>query len=335
MVINSLWSVWKQSHTERALKVRALILSEKWWDDVEYVLNFTEPIMSMIRYADTDRPCLGEIYDGMDCMVEKIKEVINRKENDPTETFFKVVQKIVVDHWNKMTTPLHLLAFALTPKFYSAEILATPRRVPPYRDAEVASGYRAAFKKIYQDEETRNIVMREFGQFVSAKNHDVVALNARYGMDADEWWYVHGQGSIYLQPLAIKLNSQVASSSSAERNWSTYSFIHSVKRNRLGAKKAEDLVYVHSNLRLLSHKDPEYSEGVTRNWDLAPECADLDATVAQLCQVSIDEAVMEFERDIASGSGIPFDIGSIDAEFEPLDDRELGLDASDEDEYGI
>ncbi|XP_059069104.1 uncharacterized protein LOC131859411 [Cryptomeria japonica] len=335
MVINSLWSVWKQSHTERALKVRALILSEKWWDDVEYVLNFTEPIMSMIRYADTDRPCLGEIYDGMDCMVEKIKEVINRKENDPTETFFKVVQKIVVDRWNKMTTPLHLLAFALTPKFYSAEMLATPRRVPPYRDAEVASGYRVAFKKIYQDEETRNIVMREFGQFVSAKNHDVVALNARYGMDADEWWYVHGQGSIYLQPLAIKLNSQVASSSSAERNWSTYSFIHSVKRNRLGAKKAEDLVYVHSNLRLLSHKDPEYSEGVTRNWDLAPECADLDATVAQLCQVSIDEAVMEFERDIASGSGIPFDIGSIDAEFEPLDDRELGLDASDEDEYGI
>ncbi|XP_057872855.2 uncharacterized protein LOC131079003 [Cryptomeria japonica] len=177
--------------------------------------------------------------------------------------------------------------------------------------------------------------MREFGQFVSAKSHDVVALNARYGMDADEWWYVHGQGSVYLQPLAIKLNSQVASSSSAERNWSTYSFIHSVKRNRLGAKKATDLVYVHSNLRLLSHKDPGYSEGVTRNWDLAPECADLDATVAQLCQVSIDEVVMEFERDIASGSGIPFDIGSIDAEFEPLDDLGLGLDASDEDEYGI
>ncbi|XP_057838273.2 uncharacterized protein LOC131048355 [Cryptomeria japonica] len=108
-----------------------------------------------------------------------------------------------------MTTPLHLLAFALTPKFYSAEMLATPRRVPPYRDAEVASGYRAAFKKIYQDEETRNIVMREFGQFLSAKNHDVVALNARYGMDADEWWYVHGQGSVYLQPLAINLNSQL------------------------------------------------------------------------------------------------------------------------------
>ncbi|KAH9316504.1 hypothetical protein KI387_025131, partial [Taxus chinensis] len=35
---------------------------------------------------------------------------------------------------------------------------------------------------------------------------------------------------------------QVASNSSAERNWSTYSFIHSAKRNKLGSKKAEDLV---------------------------------------------------------------------------------------------
>ncbi|XP_059076140.1 uncharacterized protein LOC131875543 [Cryptomeria japonica] len=335
MVINGLWSVWKQAQTERALKVRALILDEKWWDNVEYVLNFTEPIMSMIRYVDTDRPCLGEIYDGMDCMVEKIREVIKRKVNDPTETFFKVVQNIIVDRWNKMTNPLHLLAFALTPKFYSAEMLATPRRVPPYRDAEVASGYRAAFKKIYQDEETRNVVMKEFGQFVSTKNHDVVALNARYGMDADEWWYVYGQGSVYLQPLAIKLLSQVASSSSAERNWSTYSFIHSVKRNHLGAKRAEDLVYVHSNLRLLSHTDLEYNVGATRNWDLAPECADLDATIAQFAQVSIDEAAMELERDLASGCDIPFDSGSIDAGFEPLDDLGLGLDGSNEDEYGI
>lgn len=51
-----------------------------------------------------------------------------------------------------MTTPLHLLAFAL--KFYSIEILALPRRVPPYRDVEVAIGYRAAFRKIYSVDET-------------------------------------------------------------------------------------------------------------------------------------------------------------------------------------
>jgi hypothetical protein len=46
--------------------------------------------------------------------------------------------------------------------------------------------------------------------------------------------------------------SQVVNTSSAERCWSTYSFIHGVKRNNLNADWAESLVYVHYNLRLFS-----------------------------------------------------------------------------------
>ena len=64
-----------------------------------------------------------------------------------------------------------------------------------------------------------------------------------------------------------------ASSSAAERNWSTYSFIHSVKRNRLTSKRAEKLVYVHSNLRLCSRKQPEYLEGPATRWDVNAEDA--------------------------------------------------------------
>ena len=33
--------------------------------------------------------------------------------------------------------------------------------------------------------------------------------------------------------------------------WSTYDFIHNRKRNRLTEARARDLVYVHSNLKLL------------------------------------------------------------------------------------
>ena len=55
-----------------------------------------------------------------------------------------------------------------------------------------------------------------------------------------------------------------------------------MKRNRLGSKKAEDFVFVHTNLRLLSHKNDHYKEGATKLWDVAPECADLDATLHDL-----------------------------------------------------
>lgn len=108
---------------------------------------------------------------------------------------------------------------------------------------------------------------------------------------------------------------QVASSSSAEWNWSTCSFIHSVKHNLLGAKIVDDLVYIHSNLCLLSHKNPEYNDGVIRNWDLAPKCADLDATDAQLAQVSIDdhEAALALDTYITSGSVNQMDCGMLNA----------------------
>ncbi|KAK9829380.1 hypothetical protein WJX72_005489 [[Myrmecia] bisecta] len=46
-----------------------------------------------------------------------------------------------------------------------------------------------------------------------------------------------------------------------ERNWSTYDFMHSKRRIRLKAKRAEKLVYVHSNLRLIdSTQQLDYEE---------------------------------------------------------------------------
>ena len=65
-------------------------------------------------------------------------------------------------------------------------------------------------------------------------------------------------------------------------NWSTFRFIHSVKRNRLGSQKVEDLVYVHSNLRLVSHKGEEYTSGSHKEWDVDAKIPDLELSFATL-----------------------------------------------------
>ncbi|KAH9321348.1 hypothetical protein KI387_015987, partial [Taxus chinensis] len=44
MVISDLWSIWRQTNSERARNVKLLILDETWWDRVDYLLSFTEPI---------------------------------------------------------------------------------------------------------------------------------------------------------------------------------------------------------------------------------------------------------------------------------------------------
>ena len=71
-------------------------------------------------------------------------------------------------------------------------------------------------------------------------------------MDAKSWWLVQGAYTLILQKIALKLLVQPCSSSFCERNWSTYSFINSIKRNKMTTHQAKDLVFVHSNLCFLS-----------------------------------------------------------------------------------
>ena len=60
---------------------------------------------------------------------------------------------------------------------------------------------------------------------------------------------------------------QTSSSSAAERNWSTYDFIRSKKRNRLTEKRVKDLVYVHSNLRIMHTVTSVAYKEVTVEWE--------------------------------------------------------------------
>eukprot|EP00253_Pinus_taeda_P032335 PITA_32335 len=89
-----------------------------------------------------DTPCLGEVYENIDSMLERIKEIIRASENDPHETFYYLVKDIVTERWNKMTTPLHLLAYALHPKYYHSKILSLPGRTTPNKDSEVVQTTR-------------------------------------------------------------------------------------------------------------------------------------------------------------------------------------------------
>ena len=56
-------------------------------------------------------------------------------------------------------------------------------------------------------------------------------------------------------------SDHTSSASAAERNLSTYDFIHNRKRDRLTEARARDLVYVYSNLKLLQKlQSLEYQE---------------------------------------------------------------------------
>ena len=78
------------------------------------------------------------------------------------------------------------------------------------------------------------------------------------------WWETHGETCPLLQKLALRIISKVTSSSSCERNWSTYGNLYSLKKRRLEQSIAKTMVYVHTNLRLICRKREEWVKEKTK-----------------------------------------------------------------------
>jgi hypothetical protein len=149
------------------------------------------------------------------------------------------------------------------------------------------------FKKFFRNPEELAQVKEEYSRFSSCSEefNDSDSIHDRFAVSPMTWWTNHGQSIPLLMTLAIKLISQPASSSCCERNWSTYSFIHSVKRNALTVERAEDLVFVHSNLRHLSRKTDAYKKEETRLWDISGDLWDSMGGVGllEVADLSLDE----------------------------------------------
>ncbi len=123
--------------------------------------------------------------------------------------------------------------------------------------------------------------------------------------------------------------SQTITASSAEQKWGQYEFIHSPRRNRLSNKKASDLMFVSSNLKLLGGQVAKISvvtPAVSAN-DLPTTSFGTDAIVAlnnettQLLSsssVAVDDA----------GDEIVVDDDEVDVE-EPEEDEEITVDELD------
>lgn len=143
IIVSQEWNAWTESKSPQAKQIRDMLLSDYWWVDCRYVVSFTTPIVELIRYADSDSPTLGKIYECIDTMVGKIKHIICQR--NPSLEFFHEIHKVIEKRWNKLNTSLYMAAYALNPKWY----MERPNRVLPIDDEEVKQGFLDAISKMY------------------------------------------------------------------------------------------------------------------------------------------------------------------------------------------
>ncbi|XP_030515905.2 uncharacterized protein LOC115729461 isoform X1 [Rhodamnia argentea] len=208
MVICDKWNIYRDDNQGRAKFVKNKVLDDFWWDSIDYIFSFTAPIYDMLRIYNTDKPCLHLVYDMWDSMIVKVKKAIYEQEVkrlDEESSFYEVVRTILVDRWTKNNTPLHCLAHALNPRYYSDQWLnEEPTRVSTYKDKEMNQERQKCLRKYFPNLDERNKVNLEYVDFAckSGDFREFDSIHNRYAMDPKAWWVIHGACAPMLQSIA-------------------------------------------------------------------------------------------------------------------------------------
>jgi hypothetical protein len=101
LVIKEDWNEYQEDNIDKTNFVREKVLNEiGFWNKIEFILVFTEPIYEMLRITNIDKLCLHLVYEMWDNMIEKVKDVIYRHEGktkNEESLFFNVVKTILYD----------------------------------------------------------------------------------------------------------------------------------------------------------------------------------------------------------------------------------------------
>ncbi|CAL0299742.1 unnamed protein product [Lupinus luteus] len=225
---------------KKANRFVEVVMNTRFWNDCTVIVNIVASLIRLLRIVDADdRPSLPYVYDGMHRARKTIKNVFMNK-----KSLYKAYIRIIKQIWDKqLRTKLHCAAYFLNPIFYyyKDNFCIKPKVQQGWLgvlQAKVTTSKTEFFKQscIYHDK------VRSFG--------NTMTIETVKHLRPNQWWSQFGFSAPMVSQLAIKILSQITSSSGCERNWSVFKRIHTRKRNKLEHKRLNDLVYVHCNLGL-------------------------------------------------------------------------------------
>ncbi|WOL05339.1 hypothetical protein Cni_G14067 [Canna indica] len=184
---------------------------------VEDCIRASQPLLVVLRIADGDeKPSMTELAAAMGEAKRRIKQVLAHK-----STLCKKIIDIIESRWERqMETPLYDFNDLL-----EKLVLDDTMRSKILLDVDMYDEDRGPF--------AREMVIRERSNRIPL-----------------EWWKSFGGRTPEFSKFAKRIVSLCCSSSRCERNWSTFEFIHTKKRNRLLHQRLNDLVYVQYNRKI-------------------------------------------------------------------------------------
>ncbi|XP_027366755.1 uncharacterized protein LOC113873010 [Abrus precatorius] len=225
----------------QSLSCIAIAEDGNFWGTVEECVAISEPFLKVLREVSEGKPTVGSIYELMTRAKELIRTYYIMDENNKCKTFLDIVDK----KWrDQLHSPLHAAAAFLNPSIqYNPEIKFL---------SSIKEDFFNVLEKLLPVPDMRRDITNQIYTFTKA--HGMfgcsLAKEARNTVAPWLWWEQYGDSAPGLQRVAIRILSQVCSTFSFHRQWSTFRQIHSEKRNKIDRETLNDLVYINYNLKL-------------------------------------------------------------------------------------
>ncbi|KAG2431587.1 hypothetical protein HYH02_013280 [Chlamydomonas schloesseri] len=239
-VVDAAFNSWRdrQSAATQATsnQVRRFLLNEQSWERIGNLVLVSDPFMEIIRLADSQKPVAGKMFWRCHQAGEKLKEGAG---SSLSQAKIREVVRIWDTRYAQLSSPLYAAGYVLDPEFWDHNV------------SEAMEGFTTVVERMLDPEAAAKAMV----QLSAFRNKQGIfgrasVLTSAKTLAGHEFWEQYGGGVSELQRVAVRVLSMTASATSCERNWSTYGFIHNPRRNKLTPKRAQDLVYVFTNLRL-------------------------------------------------------------------------------------
>jgi hypothetical protein len=247
--------VWTQ-----AWGLRRLILGDdsEFWQSCANYCTIMKAVVVALKELNGKQPCMGNVYMIMRALRHHVAALYNALFNMPSD----LVEPFEVALRNRkalVASDLHYAGALLNPHLIKDMELCD--------DQNAMAGLMRVFQKLTDTAEEFQAVKAEFNLYFHTMS-PYYGQHVWSSMGVKEvphlWWFTSSSVGKLLPRIARRILAQVVSSSSCEWNRSSYSFVHSKARNRLLPPRAEDLVYVYTNSRVLNQNVPFTDEAATK-----------------------------------------------------------------------
>jgi hypothetical protein len=220
--------------------IAADITSPGFWNALSSIEQIILPIHEAQKESECDRSTLAKVVPRW-LKLEQDLRVLDRVYKDLLGNFMDI-QGPFQSRAQKQTGDLHFAAMLLDP----ISLLKKPGQVQMDR----ASQYLLA----HVQEKEKKEVHASFLEFrTRASVFGSTNSSAMHYDNPIAFWksYLHNEIHWVLAQLAVRIFEAIANSVASERAFSAMNLIHSKLRNRLGTEKANKLIYIYMNQRVL------------------------------------------------------------------------------------